>query len=777
MVNPSRGGNNSHRAVVIGINRYARFQPLIYAQNDAQAVWTFLVKEADLSVANCVLMTDTSSAIQEQSTYPTRQAIQQWVSNLSQQAVPGDTIWCFFSGYGVCHHGQDYLMPIDGNPADIPGTGLAIQSLFQSLQTVADVRVIVLLDINRSQAMQVGATVGSQALTLAQQSGLCLVLSCQPDEFSHESHGHGLFTTTLLEGLRHPQCTTLDALKRYLTINLPKLGTYYSFPCQHPAVVIPPALANEPIVTIATRQLSVAQATSTINEHRNGASAAPVVPNSEPYQTTLDLSSEVHSTASSNAAYGKNGHRSYGHSLENSLGNGYSEEEVLLTTSMAIPERPSSSSAQPEVQWSQPSLTPPSTIASSANGRVQMGAQEFRPEDSDPLVSYPLPINSLEDPAITTPSSPSHGPSGDSVAKEAEEDGTDGKFWPRLLIWGGVALVVLLAGVILRNAAGLSSKQPVNPSSAPTASPSSLTAQPDINNLQPPADPALLLSFNALKNNQPEQALQLLDNLPPDRQRSQDYETLRKLTQQQLSQVRLSEAQEMVTGNQAIYLRRAIDHLQIIPPNDPSYPEAQRTIDRWSFTILDIAEGRARKGDYGRAIAAAKLVPESSPVAYKQAQQRLTEWPQQAQQLRASQEILSQAIARAKGSQASAYNQAIRIARQIRPGDPLYQQAEEQIAIWSQRILKIGRGRTEEGKVQQAMAAFRLVPSATVAYAEAQQEIELLSKRILNMARNSAAVGDYRQAIALATLIPSSTASYAEAQTNLQLWKSRSDGR
>ncbi|MCS6812692.1 MAG: caspase family protein [Cyanobacteria bacterium] len=775
MVNPSRGGNNSHWAVVIGINRYARFQPLIYAQNDAQAVWTFLVKEADLSVANCVLMTDTSSAIQEQSTYPTRQAIQQWVSKISQQAVPGDTIWCFFSGYGVCHQGQDYLMPIDGSPADIPGTGIAIQSLFQSLQAIAGVRVIVLLDINRSQAMQVGATVGSQAMILAQQHGVCLVLSCQPDEFSHESHGHGLFTTTLLEGLRHPQCTTLDALRRYLTVNLPKLGTYYSLPSQHPVVVMSPELATEAIITTAIRRPLSAQTTLAINGYRNGTSTSSTLPKSELYQTTLELGSEVRGAAYSSTAYGSNGQGSNGYRLEHSHSNGShsngsSGEEVLLASSMAMPER-SSSSAQPEVQWSQPSSTLPPTPMPSANGRVQMGVQASQSEGSDPPIGYSLPINSPEEPAMTTPSPLSHTPDSGSVA---EEDATDGKFWPRLLIWGGIALVVLLAGVILRNAAGLSSKQPLKPSSVPTASP---TAQPDASNLQPPADPALLLSFNALKNNQPEQALQLLDNLPPDRQRSQEYKTLRNLTQQRLSRVRLSEAQEMVTGNQAIYLRRAIDHLQTIPPSDPSYPEAQRTIDRWSFTILDIAEGRARKGDYGRAIAAAKLVPESSPVAYRQAQQRLAEWPQQAQQLRTSQEILSQATARAKGSQASAYNQAIRIARQIRPGDPLYQQAEERIALWSQRILKIGRSRAEEGKLRQAMAAFRLVPSATVAYADAQQEIELLSKRILDMARNSAASGNYRQAIALAGLVPPSTSSYAEAQANLQVWKSRSSSR
>ncbi len=799
MVNHPQQGYGSHLAITIGINRYTLFQPLVYAQNDAQALWTFLVKEADIPIDRCLLITDTSSAVQGRSTCPIRDVIQDWVSRLSQQAKPGDTIWCFFSGYGVCYQGQDYLMPINGNPADIPGTGIAICSLFETLQTVSGVRVIVLLDMNRSQAMQVGVTVGSQALALAQQHGICLFLSCQPDEFSHESNGYGLFTTTLLEGLRHPQCHTPQALGRYLTINLPKLGNHYLLPSQHPIVAVPAIQSSQQLLPKAAQQTNpqvaqqgmTAQSRQVMNGHTTSHTSSHTTSHANSHATGAAPLPVSRAVAEKNGLLSLSGQISSQDLAEQAIANGYSQNgtRTAIAAPGSIQERSShiSHNGHLAIQWAQTTQSPASTttsatassdtlekdrlaifnLATPQNGYVHNG--HAAPSTTPSTSSEVEPMNSTEKSSNTNQS-------GDGVLTPVEE--TDGKFWTNLLMWGGIALTVLLTGAFLRNVTGLFAAGGGKPSPTPSISPAP-TTQPsngmglDVSALQPPVDPALIISFNALSSNQPDRALQLLDNLPPDRKQSQEYVTLRNQAQQRLSLMVLSDARVMITPNQASNLRQAIDHLQKIQPNDPLYEQARQDIDRWSLMILDIAEGRAGKGDYERAIAAAQLVPASSPAAHQQAQQLIPLWQKQSRQRRDSREILRQATAQAKGNQASAYNKAIRLVRQqIKPGDPLHQEAEQQVAAWSQRILTIARTRIDEGKLRQAMASLRMVPMNTAAYRDAQQETERLSQKILGLARSEASAGNYKQAIALAQLIPSGTSPYQEAQADLSLWRS-----
>jgi uncharacterized caspase-like protein len=62
-----------HACIAIGINQYQLLQPLSYAQEDAEAVYTFLVEEAGFSRDECLLMTDSSPSLWGNSTYPNRE--------------------------------------------------------------------------------------------------------------------------------------------------------------------------------------------------------------------------------------------------------------------------------------------------------------------------------------------------------------------------------------------------------------------------------------------------------------------------------------------------------------------------------------------------------------------------------------------------------------------------------------------------------------------------------------------------------------------------------
>ncbi|NJQ97282.1 MAG: hypothetical protein HC784_05550 [Hydrococcus sp. CSU_1_8] len=120
------------QCIAIGIDRYHFLAPLRYAVADAQVFARFLVEEAKTSFRQSLLLTDTSPYLNKLSTYPNRENLLAWLEK-------GDTrssspLWFFFSGYGMNYRGEDFLLPIDGNPNDIENTGISLRSLFESLQ-------------------------------------------------------------------------------------------------------------------------------------------------------------------------------------------------------------------------------------------------------------------------------------------------------------------------------------------------------------------------------------------------------------------------------------------------------------------------------------------------------------------------------------------------------------------------------------------------------------------------------------------------------------------
>src|SRR5579883_1182662 len=256
-------------AISVGINHYQSFQSLNYAQHDAQAVRDFLVQAGGIAVEQCLLLTDTSPQHWGKSTYPNRENIQGWLDVLLQQYLePGDWLWFFFSGYGICQQGRDYLIPIEGSPTAISTTGIPLDAIFQRLQQAA-IKPLVLLDINRNEGVLSYETVGTQTAQLANQTGTPTLLSCEPAQFSRETAalGHGLFTAALLEGLQN-QHLTLRTLAQYLRDRVPALSEQYWRPVQQPVTISPIAALDQPILPLR------ALATATQNGDRGAATAA-----------------------------------------------------------------------------------------------------------------------------------------------------------------------------------------------------------------------------------------------------------------------------------------------------------------------------------------------------------------------------------------------------------------------------------------------------------------------------------------------------------------------
>jgi uncharacterized caspase-like protein len=233
-----------HWAILIGANQYQHRQPLLCAHEDAHSLYRLLTLEAGFAPATCILLSDRAPKIGETSTYPTADTLKVWLGGLSQAKIqPTDTLWIYFSGYGECWEAQDYLLPLDATPAYDPKTWIAIRSLYSRLSQLPTQNILVLLDMSRSQSARSGDRLGRQTMQSAKEFGISTILSCQPEQFSHESAAlaNGFFTAALIEGLRQHAGQPLLKLVRFLQVRLPELSEHHQRPRQDPIIMVAPA--------------------------------------------------------------------------------------------------------------------------------------------------------------------------------------------------------------------------------------------------------------------------------------------------------------------------------------------------------------------------------------------------------------------------------------------------------------------------------------------------------------------------------------------------------
>lgn len=272
---------------------------------------------------------------------------------------------------------------------------------------------------------------------------------------------------------------------------------------------------------------------------------------------------------------------------------------------------------------------------------------------------------------------------------------SDKSFLQKLILTSGAVALVLLVGVFMTNHKALLGQK--TESQNPTAD-RGLTPMPEVST---PENPGLDVAPQVVSS-----SIQRQDaNLSTD------------------SQILLYEARASLGGISASNLSEAIAKASEIPPNDPLFIEAQQDIERWSWTILDIADGRALQDDYNGAIAAARLVPDFVTVTSQEAEIAIAQWEPLAQQLQVNEALLAAAKALIEPGQASSYNKAIDKAREVLPDTPGYEEARRLIANWSDTIFNIALLRAERGNFSEAIRAAELVPPATPAYDRAQKAI------------------------------------------------------
>ncbi len=672
----------NYSSIAIGINRYQFIQPLSYAQADAQAIHSFLVEETELPAAQALLLTDASPWLDNQSTYPTREAILQWLQPPARP-VQRPFLWFFFSGYAAHQDGRDYLLPIDANPTDPAATGIPAEQVVELLAQHGAEHIVLLLDINRSPNPAAGANIGAEIVQMAQDKGLICVLSCQLEETSHESMalGHGMFAVALLEVLRYYRHDlTLDRLARYLCDRLPELSQHHWRPVQNPLILMPSLdLVERSLLPVAVESDGDEPVAS-----RETSAAAPVL---ELDQEDSLSNGKGSATALTDPGNGRNGNSSL---QLPTFGNGGEEppseeptggvDDIREDIAPAIPPASTARARAPRWRWL---LWGSAALAIALLAAWLWSRRQPAVVDAptEPVAESPAVEPASEPPAATAPAPTD----AETAAVPSPATAPEGAGSPAASPTEG-------------NAAGTEDAPATTDAGADTSAETTNTTTPETTDATAAA---------ATGGQAP----------APSATAAAAPQTVGA------SRAILARARTFIQSNQASGFSRAIIEARKIPPGAPLYDEARNDIQRWSQVILDIARGRAARGQFDSAIAAAKLVSPDQGAIYQDAQQHLARWPQQAQQQATNLKVISDARRTIDYTQASSYNQAISMLQAIPPGQPGHLEAQALRDRWSKQIYLIANSRAAQGNLDQAIATAQLVPVNTSHYEQAQAAI------------------------------------------------------
>ncbi len=754
-------------AISIGINQYRHLQPLMHAQNDALSVHKFLTETAGIPTDSCVLLSDLATSVSHQVVYPDKPALSEWIQTITQHIQTDDVLWFFFSGYGVQLEGADYLMPIDGDPGQIKETGLAARDLIETLAQLPTSQALLVLDINRSQGSFAGQTIGQQLIDLAEERQISLLLSCQPEQYSHETFGvrHGLFTAALLEAFRQ-KCRTLSQIADYVNKRLPELCEHHWRPIQNPVSLIPEA--QRAAVVVPEAQVTTDVMAGTVGADTGadvgagiGADSAFVLPAAlpaEPIAESLVESpdkSPAQSPTQSTVLAGSTGTLVGGTLVGGTLvggtlAGGTSDSQIsgLATangvTSASVPvrngsqtraDRRNSSAIVPAGQTSLVSPERESSGASMISGArlrnwglaalalLMLGVLLKQPFVRTAWQSVASRIAAMGDRTSDESTAPAPADSAASPEETASEETAATAENPEAAPAEGSAT----APDAETGAAVIAT----DPSESPTSETTSAEPTSAETTSAEPATPdattqALLAQASAaLAQRQYSETLITLQRVPKGQRDSAFSSILTRARAgvaeaQQYNASVLTDARTSIQPTQASQFADAIAKARLIKPGQPYYDEAQRDIRSWSQIILDIAEGRATSGNLNGAIAAARVMPADSSEFRQKSQERIVFW----QQRQRSREVIAAAQEIPRSGQASTYQKGIVKLQEVPIEHPEYETAQRLADEWSDRIFSIAQARAAQSRWGAAIQAAVLVPAGTTAYEPTQAAIK-----------------------------------------------------
>jgi uncharacterized caspase-like protein len=602
MMSETTSTKPQHWALIIGINQYLQLQPLRCAQQDAQLLRDWLVG-AGWPSDNCLLLSDASGAVRGQATYPDRATITAWLDRLKTELLgPEDTLWVFFSGYGECWHREDFLMPCDAQMTVTSDSWISLRSLYSTLKSLPTQNILVLLDSNRSQSVRSGHGVGEHTFKLATDSGIATILSCEPQQFSHESPamGRGLFTAALLEGLQAHSGEPLNQLVDYLNQRLPELAEHCNTPAQKPLIAVQAdRLANfklpaAPVAPMAAESAAPRSADRVLQPSiRQARVLAADQATAGP--TSSALTSPPTTRADSVIADPTRADRP-ADSLESVLAS--PPAAAVPSTALMVPPPPESAALTLDrVEPMSPASSRDRSAGQAAQGRSG-DLSQTHDFDASPRPGGDTQI--IDRRAI-------------SPQKAAEASAVETrKFLIQAGGLSGLILIVFSLSSVLKTWTGARPIGTANPSAAgPSTGDRSIGLKASSSQLNPPGSNAA--APNAAPNASP--TSNPTAQLPVPQSPSANSAKI------------LADARAQIRPKTASEVALAIGQARQIPPGDVNYAEAQQQIERWSADLLEIAQQRADRGAYQDAIGAAQMITAES-ARYRAAQTAIGQWKQ-----------------------------------------------------------------------------------------------------------------------------------------------------
>jgi len=686
------------------------------------------------------------------------------VQTITQQVSADDVLWFFFSGYGVQLDGDDYLMPIDGDPGQIKATGLAAVDLIETLAQLPTDKTLLVLDINRSQGSFSGQAIGQQMISLAEANAVPLLLSCQPEQYSHETFGvrHGLFTAALLEALQQ-KCMTLGDISNYVSKRLPELCEHHWRPIQNPVGILGDAqrtLSVVPESQSVTDVASTVVTSATSSEVGAGVGAEALSAGASPSVTSPSVTS-TDSTVDSTVLAGAGGTllttagvgkvasdtASQKASQNGDRGRTNASALAVSAPSKIVPVAKDSAAAVSGAKlrnWGLAALAllvvgvllkQPFVRTAWMGFTDKISALADRPEDErndsdiagveDESVTAAVSETGAASEAAVSESSEAAAPDADAVAEDPDpvvastpSEATDSE--------AESTEVEPTESEPTESGPTEAEPEAETTESEPTESAAAGSNGSAANNPASVETKALLAEANAaLSERQYSEALMMLQQVPKEERDSAFSSILTKARAgaaeaQQYNASVLTDARTSIQPTQASQFSNAIAKARLIAPGEPYYEEAQQDIRSWSQIILDIAEGRATSGNLNGAIAAANVMPQDNSEFHQKAQDRIVFW----QERQNSRDIITTAQAIPRSGQASTYQKGIVKLREVPIEHPEYETAQRLADEWSDRIFSIAQARAAQGRRRAAIQAAVLVPAGTTSYEPTQQAIK-----------------------------------------------------
>jgi uncharacterized caspase-like protein len=232
------------RAILVGADRYQHVQELKYSGKDVRDMARLFRDSLEFDKTD-VLEFTTDAELK-----PERSTILHHVGEfLKRDIKPDELLLFYFSGHGMIDsessEGEDYLLPVDATPNELSDTGISVTRLTKRLIATGCRNIVMFIDACRENLDGAKGTnsFGEASKKALERDGIVTFFSCDRRERSYEigELEQGSFTHCLMNAIQQGDCSTVEAIDRYLRDNVPLVNQKYKKPLQRPFTIIQPA--------------------------------------------------------------------------------------------------------------------------------------------------------------------------------------------------------------------------------------------------------------------------------------------------------------------------------------------------------------------------------------------------------------------------------------------------------------------------------------------------------------------------------------------------------